>query len=83
MVIKFNKSLLTKLFKDVHIYDSIDNVDINKDKTDHIFQEFLQSQTPSGLLPFRLNSKVGAFIILFCKLYPTFGEYNSTQIVIT
>lgn len=40
---EFNKSLLMKLPGELHTYDSIDNVDINEDETNHIFQEFLQS----------------------------------------
>lgn len=41
MVAEFNKSLLIKLLKDVHTYNSINSVDINKDRIDHIPQEFL------------------------------------------
>lgn len=32
-----------KLPEEVYIYDFIDNVDINENKTDHIPQKFLQS----------------------------------------
>lgn len=32
-----------KLSGEVHIYNSVDNVDINKDKIDYIAQKFLQS----------------------------------------
>lgn len=80
---EFNESLLTKLLRDVHTYDSIDSVDINKDGTDHIPQEFLRSQTPSGLPPSRLNLKVGTPIILLCNLYLALGDCNGTRMVIT
>ena len=82
---EFNKSLLTKLPGDVHTYDSVDSIDINEDRTDHIPQEFLQSQTvtPSGLPPSRLNLKVGAPIILLRNLYPALRECNGTRMVIT
>ena len=83
VVAEFNESLLTKLPGDVHTYDSVDSVDINEDGTDHIPQEFLRSQTPSGLPPSRLNLKVGAPIILLRNLYPASGECNGTRMVIT
>ncbi len=83
VVAEFNESLLTKLPGDVHTYDSVDSVDINEDRTDHIPQEFLRSQTPSGLPPSRLNLKVGAPIILLRNLYPASGECNGTRMVIT
>lgn len=43
VVSKFDKSLLTKFPGNAHIYDSIDNININKNRTNHIPQEFLQS----------------------------------------
>ena len=46
VVAEFNESLLLKLPGEIHTYDSIDTVDINEDKTDHIPQEFLRSLTP-------------------------------------
>lgn len=82
IVVEFNKSLLIKLSEEVYTYNSIDNIDINKDKTDYILQEFLQSQTPSKLLLTRLNLKVGAPIILFCNLYFALEEYNKTRMII-
>ena len=83
VVAEFNKSLLMKLPRAVHTYNSVDNVDINEDKIDHIPQEFLQSQTPSGLPPSRLNLKVGAHIILLCNLYPASRNCNGTWMIIT
>ena len=83
VVSEFNESLLTKLPGDMHTYDSMDSVDSNEDGTDHIPQEFLRSQTPSGLPPSRLNLKIGAPIILLCSLYPASGECNGTRMVIT
>ena len=83
VVAEFNESLLMKLPGEVHTYDSVDSVDINEDETDHIPQEFLRSQTPSGLPPSRLNLKVGAPIILFRNLYPASGECNGTRMIIT
>lgn len=80
---EFNESLLTTLPGEVHIYDSIDCVDMNDDGTDHILQKFLQSQTLSRLLLSRLNMKVRVPIILLCNLYPVLGEFNRTRIVIT
>lgn len=40
---KFHKSFLIKLPKKVYIYDFVDIININKDKTDYIFQNFLLS----------------------------------------
>ena len=74
---------MTKLPGDVYIYNFVDRVDINEDGTDHIPQEFLRSQTPSGLPTSRLSLKVGAPIILLRNLYPASGEYNGTRMVIT
>lgn len=82
-MVEFNKSFLTKLSGDIHIYDSINSIDINKDGTNHIPQEFLQSQIPSGLSLCRLNLKVRAPIILLRNLYLTSRECNGTRIVIT
>ena len=79
---EFNESLLTRLPGDVS-YDSVDSVDMNEDGTDHIPQEFLRSRTPPGLLPPRLDLKVGASIILLRNLYPATGECNQTRMVIT
>ena len=83
LVAKFNKSLLMKLLGEIYTYNFIDSVDINEDKTNHIPQEFLQSQTSSKLPPFKLNLKIGALIILFCNLYPVSRECNRTQMIIT
>ena len=83
VVAEFNESLLMKLPGEIHTYNSIDSANIKEDETDHIPQEFLQSQTPSGLLSSRLNLKVGAFIILFRKLYPASGKCNGTRMIIT
>lgn len=41
VVAEFNESLLIKLAKEIHTYDSIDTVNINKNKYDYIPQEFL------------------------------------------
>lgn len=67
----------------MHIYNFIDNVDINKDKMDYILQKFLGFLIPSGLSFFSLNVKVKALIILFCKLYPIFGHCNGTWMIAT
>ena len=83
VVAEFNESLLMKLPGEVHTYDSVDSDDINENETDHIPQEFLRSQTPSGLPPSRLNLKVGAPIILLRNLYPASGECNGTRMIIT
>lgn len=49
------------------MYDSVNSVDINENKTDYISHKFLQSQTPFGLFFSRLNLKVEFSIILFCN----------------
>lgn len=65
IVLEFNKFLLTKLLKDIYIYHFINSVDSNKDEMDHISQKFLSSETPSGLLFYRINLKVRTSIIYF------------------
>lgn len=65
MIAEFNKSFLIKLPKNIHIYNSVNNIDINQNIIDHIFQKFLLSQISFRLSFFRLNLKVGVFIILF------------------
>lgn len=62
IVAEFNKSFLIKLLKNVHTYNFINNIDINKDKKYHIFQEFLQFLTFSELPLFMLNLKVKTVI---------------------
>lgn len=83
VVAELNKSLLMKLPGNVHTYDFVNSININEDKIDHIPQEFLQSQTPSGLHPSKLNLKVRDPIILLGNLYPVLGECNGTQMIIT
>lgn len=39
---EFNESFLIKLQTEVHTYNSINSIDINIDKTNHIPQKFLQ-----------------------------------------
>lgn len=80
---KFNKFSLIKLLREVYIYNFVDNVDINKDKTDNISEEFLESQTPFRLCFFKLKLKVRAPIILLHKLYLVLKKYNKTQMIIT
>lgn len=65
-----------KLLAKIYIYNFIDNVNINEDKTDCIPLEFLQSQTLFRLAPFRINLKVEAFFILLCNLNPASQKYN-------
>lgn len=83
LVAKLNKSLLMKLPKEVHIYNSVDSVDIKKNETSYTLQEFLQSQTLAELSLSRFNFKVVAFIIFFCNLYSTLAKCDGTQIIIT
>lgn len=82
-VVEFNISLLIKLLKNIHIYNSVSNININKDKTNYISQKFLQSQT-SFLLPLsRLILKIRILIILLRNLYFVLKKYNGTWIIIT
>lgn len=74
---------MIKLPEEIDTYNSIESVDINKDETDHIPQEFLRFQTLSKLSSSNLNLKVRAFIILPRNLYPASGEFNKTQMIIT
>lgn len=71
---KFDKFFFIKLPKKIHIYNSINSIDINRYKTDHIFQEVLQSQILFRLTFSKLNLKVEILIILLCNVYPTIGE---------
>lgn len=80
---EFNKSFLIKLLKDVYTYNFTNNIDINKDKKYHIFQEFLQFLTSSRLPLSRLNLKVKTLIILLCNLYLLSRKCNKIWMVIT
>lgn len=75
---EFNKSLLIKVPGEVYIYDFIDSININKDRINHISQEFSQSRTTFGLPLSKLNLKIRAPIILFCNLYPVLKKYNGS-----
>lgn len=76
MISKFNEFLLIKLSENIYIYDFQNNVNNNKDGTNHIFQEFFHSQTHFKLPFFRLNLRIRIFIILFCNLSLILSEYN-------
>lgn len=74
---------MIKLPREIHTYNFINNIDVNKNKTNHISQEFLWSQILSELSFSKLNLKVKALIIFLCNLYPALEKYNRTQIIIT
>lgn len=80
---EFKESLLIKLLEERYIYNSIDSINIKKNKIDHIFQGFLQSQTLFKLLLFIFNLKIGAIIIFFCNLYLALRKCNGIYIIIT
>lgn len=77
MVVKLNKSFLIKLSKNIHIYDFFHNININKDKKNHISQKFLWSQMPFRLPLFKLNLEIGAFIIFICNVYLMLEKCNA------
>lgn len=37
MVAEYNKSFLIKLQREIHTFNSVDSININENKTDHIF----------------------------------------------
>ena len=61
---------------------SVDSADVNDDDGAHQhLAEYLQSLSPSELLPAVLTLKKGAPIMLLCNLNPKQGLCNGTQIM--
>ena len=67
------------------IRDSIDSIQqdsANAEEAANYPMEFLNSSTPGGMPPHRLNLKVGAVIILLRNLDSTRGPCNGTRMVV-
>lgn len=79
----YNQTLLGKLPEELHTYDSIDAVEDNAEKQQHLPQEFLRSLMPLGLPFFSLNLKVGEPIVLLRNLHPASEKCNGTRLIVT
>lgn len=80
-VIDINKLILENILGQVKHYKSIDMVCRNIEDTVHYPQTFLNSLSPSGLLPHDLMLKVGIPIMLLRKLSPS-NMFNGTRLLI-
>ncbi|GBM42289.1 hypothetical protein AVEN_235004-1 [Araneus ventricosus] len=58
---------------------------ISEDPQDQLTfpEEFLNSLTPTGLLPYELKLKIGCIIMLLRNLAPSKGLYNVTRLIVT
>jgi ATP-dependent DNA helicase PIF1 len=85
-VADINMRILTRLTGKTRVYDIVNSINFDimeEDNRPDISIEFLRAQNPSGLLPARLELKIGAPIICFRNLFLKEGLYNDTRIIIS
>ena len=83
-VLKINEDVLKRLDGNSLTYFSIDTVEFNDEAERENFPiEFLNSLSPSGMPPHKLNLKVGAIKMLLRNLNTKKGLYNGTRLQVT
>ena len=75
-----NEEVLNKLQGELKTYFSVDSVTCNNNEEAQNYpMEFINSLTPSGMPPHRLNLKVGAIVMLLRNLSISQGLCNGTR----
>lgn len=78
-----NNQIIERLIGIMKIYKSADSiVSDNLQDAVNYPQEFINSQTPSGMLPHELKLKVGTIVMLIRNLNPKKGLCNGTRLLI-
>jgi hypothetical protein len=82
--ITLNEEVLKRLDGPLRSYLSVDEIKVTHDGDDVNYPvEFLNSLTPSGLPPHKLNLKVGAVVMLLRNLNTKKGLCNGTRLIVT
>ena len=83
--LQMNEEVLTRLDGEAQTYCSMDEaISLTDDLSDpcEYATEFLNSLTPSGMAPRKLNVKPGCIIMLLRNLNPKVGLCNGTRMVV-
>ncbi|XP_059179144.1 uncharacterized protein LOC131958244 [Physella acuta] len=83
--IELNEMILTRVQSELKCYQSIDSIQqdsTNAEEAANYPLEFLNSLTPGGMPPHRLNLKVGSVVMLLRNLDSTRGLCNGTRMVV-
>lgn len=83
-VCQINEEVLNILEGELYTYLSIDKVDCNIEaERENNPVEFLNSLSPSGMAPHKLNLKVDAIVMLLRNLNTKKGFFNSRRLQVT
>ncbi|GBM82795.1 hypothetical protein AVEN_139442-1 [Araneus ventricosus] len=82
--IDINNQVLACLPGETVVYEAVDDI-ASDDPNDRLTfpVEFLNSLTPTGMPPYKLNSKPGCIIMLLRNLAPTKVLCNGTRLIVT
>ncbi|UYV74064.1 hypothetical protein LAZ67_11002019 [Cordylochernes scorpioides] len=81
--LEINETVLDRLPNRSQCFLSVDSVECeNVEEQNNYPTEFLNSLTPTGMPPHRLNLKIGAIVMLLRNLNPKQGLCNGTRMVI-
>ncbi|UYV82503.1 hypothetical protein LAZ67_21002595 [Cordylochernes scorpioides] len=81
--LEINEKVLDRLPNRSQCFLSVDSVECeNVEEQNNYPTEFLNSLTPTGMPPHRLNLKIGAIVMLLRNLHPKQGLCNGTRMVI-
>ncbi|UYV70293.1 hypothetical protein LAZ67_7002421 [Cordylochernes scorpioides] len=81
--LEINEKVLDRLPNRSQCFLSVDSVECeNVEEQNNYPTEFLNSLTPTGMPPHRLNLKIGAIVMLLKNLNPKQGLCNGTRMVI-
>ncbi|GBN61688.1 hypothetical protein AVEN_217224-1 [Araneus ventricosus] len=82
--IDINNQVLVCLPGETVVYEAVDDI-VSDDSNDRLTfpVEFLNSLTPTGMPPYKLNLKPGCIIMLLRNLAPTEGLCNGTRLIVT
>ncbi|UYV80593.1 hypothetical protein LAZ67_19000888 [Cordylochernes scorpioides] len=81
--LEINEKVLDRLPNRSQCFLSVDSVECeNVEEQNNYHTEFLNSLTPTGMPPHRLNLKIGAIVMLLRNLNPKQGLCNGTRMVI-
>ena len=83
--LKLNQDILARLPSPSRTYTSVDEINVNQEDNNDAGNypiEFLNSLTPSGMPPHKMDLKVGAIVMLLRNLDAKKGLCNGTRLVI-
>ena len=81
--LEINEKILDKIEGEISSYFSLDSiVSDDAEKIDRYPMEFLNSLTPSGMPPHRLNLKCGSIVMLLRNLSLKDGLCNGTRLIV-